>query len=185
MTIYPSAHLTSFLRPTLERRNAFRSRQDASLPSRDPESHIRVGKQIWESASWLFERSKKTPVEDGTYIGFVNAVLGRIPNTSMTDEDASSFGYPIHARKGPLVTETGPSIMPGDIITIRDATLEGRKGVRNYQQTIGVESPVVAVVGEYEEKKSKVKAYQASGHVGNQVRHTLNSASIVLMHTCP
>ena len=107
-----------------------------------------------------------------------------VPNTSTVEEDASSFGLLVRARKDSLVTVTDLDIMPGDIITIRDATLKGRKGVRNYQQTIGTEGPVVAVIGEYEEKKSKVKAYQASGHVGNQVRHIINSAPMVLMYTC-
>lgn len=168
----------------MERRNAFRSHQDAPLPSGDPKSQIGVGTQVWESASQLFEQSKKTPVGDGTYIGFVNAVLGRIPNVSMVEEGVSSFGYLIHARKGPLVTERGFDIKPGDIITIREAMLESRKGVRTYPQTIGAEDPVVAVIGEYEKKKSKVKAYQASGRVGNQVRHTINSAFMVLMYPC-
>ena len=141
----------------------------------------RVGFHVYEAAAELFVKSKKTLVGDGTYIGFVNAVLDRVPNTSMAEEDASSFGYPIYAQTGPLVTERVTDIMPGDIITIRDANLKGRRVIRTYRQTAGVGTPVVAVIMGYEREKSRVKAYQANGRVGDGVCHTINPASTILM----
>ena len=129
----------------------------------------RVGIQVCEVAVELFEKSKKTLVGDGTYVGFVNAVLDRVPNTSTVEEDAISFGYLIYVQTGSSVTKRASEIMPGDIITLQDAKLKGHKGIQTYHQNIGEGTPVVAIVGEYEPKKSKVKAYQASQHVGNQV----------------
>ena len=131
----------------------------------------RVGIQVCEVAVELFEKSKKSLIGDGTFVGFVNAVLDKVPNASPVEEDASSFGYLIYAQTGSSVTKRAADIMPGDIITLQDAKLKGHKGIQTYQQKIGEGAPVVAVIGEYEPKKFKVKAYQASQHVGNQVRH--------------
>lgn len=134
----------------------------------------RVGIQVCEVAVELFEKSKKSLVGDGTYVGFVNAVLDKVPNASPVEEDASSFGYLIYAQKGSSVTKRAADIMPGDIITLQDAKLKGHKGIQAYHQNIGEGAPVVAVIGEYEPKKFKVKAYQASQHVGNQVSRMVN-----------
>jgi myosin tail region-interacting protein MTI1 len=141
----------------------------------------RVGVHICEVAIQLFEKSKKALIGDGTHIGFVNEVLEKVPNVSMVEEDASSFGYLIYAQTGSSVTKRAAEIMPGDIIALQDAKLKGHKGIQAYHQTVGAGTPVVAVVCEYEPKKSKVKAYQASQQVGNQVCGTMNPASMVLM----
>ena len=137
----------------------------------------RVGVQVCEVAVELFEKSKKTVVGDGSYVGFVNAVLDRVPNTSTVEEDASSFGYLIYVQTGSSVTKRAADIMPGDIITLQDAKLKGHKGIQTYNQSVGEGVPVVAIVGEYEPKKSKIKAYQASQHVGSQVRHPIIESS--------
>ena len=129
----------------------------------------RVGIQVCEVAVELFDKSKKTLIGDGSFVGFVNAVLDRVPNTSTVEEDASSFGYLIYVQTGSSVTKRASEIMPGDIITLQDAKLKGHKGIQTYHRSVGEGTPVVAIVGEYEPKKSKVKAYQASQHVGNQV----------------
>ena len=134
----------------------------------------RVGIQVCEVAVQLFEKSKKKLIGDGTYIGFVNAVLDLVPNASMVEEDASSFGYLIYVQTGSSVTKRASDIMPGDIVVLQDAKLKGHKGIQTYNQTVGEGTPVVAVVGEYEPKKSKLKAYQASQHVGHQVSHPMN-----------
>ena len=134
----------------------------------------RVGVQVCEVAVGLFEKSKKTLIGDGTFVGFVNAVLGQVPNASPVEEDASSFGYLIYFQTGPSVTKRAADIMPGDIITLQDAKLKGHKGIQAYHQNVGEGTPVVAIIGEYEPKKSKVKVYQASQHVGNQVCYMMN-----------
>ena len=135
----------------------------------------RVGIQVCEVAIELFEKSKKSLIGDGTFVGFVNAVLDKVPNASPVEEDASSFGYLIYVQTGSSVTKRAADIMPGDIITLQDAKLKGHKGIQTYNRSIGEGTPVVAVISEYEPKKSKVKAYQASQHVGNQVCHITTS----------
>ena len=140
-----------------------------------------AGIRVYEVAAQLFKESTKTPIGDGTYIGFMNAVLDRVSNASIAEEGASSFGYPIYAQAGPLVTERVTDIMPGDIMTIKAANLKGHRGIRTYRQTAGVGTPVVAVISEYEPEKSKVKAYQASGRVGGRVCHRMNLACATLM----
>lgn len=142
----------------------------------------RVGIQVSEVTAQLFEKSKRALIGDGTYVGFINAVLDMVPNASVVEEDASSFGYPIYVQTGSLVTKRAADIMPGDIIVLQDAKLKGHKGIQTYNQTVGAGTPVVAVVVEYEPKKSKVRTNQASQHVGNQVCHTINPASMILMH---
>ena len=138
----------------------------------------RVGVQVCEVAVELFEKSKKTVVGDGSYVGFLNAVLDRVPNASTVEEDASSFGYLIYVQTGSSVTKRAADIMPGDVITLQDAKLKGHKGIHTYNQSVGEGVPVVAIVGEYEPKKSKIKAYQASQHVGSQVRHPVIMPSL-------
>ena len=141
----------------------------------------RVGIQVCEVAVELFEKSRKTLVGDGTFVGFVNDVLGRVPNASTVEEDATSFGYLIYVQTGSSVTKRAADIMPGDIITLSGAKLRGHKGLQTYHQNIGEGTPVVAIIGEYEPKKSKIKAYQASQHVGNQVCHMVNHSLTTLM----
>ena len=141
----------------------------------------RVGVQVCEVAVQLFEKSRKSLIGDGTHIGFLNAVLERVPNASMVEEDASSFGYLIYAQTGALVTKRAADIMPGDVIVLQEAKLKGHKGLQTYQQTVGGGAPVVAVIGEYEAKRSKVRVYQASQHVGSQVCRTINPVSVLLM----
>ena len=140
----------------------------------------RVGIQVCEVAVELFEKSKRSLIGDGSYVGFVNAVLDRVPNASPVEEGASSFGYLIYVQTGTSVTKRVADIMPGDIITLQDAKLKGHKGIHNYHQNVGEGTPAVAVIGEYEPKKSKVKTYQASQHVGNQVCPTTNRVLAIL-----
>jgi hypothetical protein len=143
----------------------------------------RVGIQVCEVAVELFDKSKKSLIGDGTYVGFVNAVLDRVPNASPVEEGASSFGHLIYVQTGSSVTKRVADIMPGDIIVLQDAKLKGHKGIHTYHQNVGEGGPAVAVIGEYEPKKSKVKAYQASQHVGNQVCqcHTTNRTLRILI----
>ena len=143
----------------------------------------RVGIQVCEVAVELFEKSKKSLIGDGTFIGFVNAVLDRVPNASPVEEDATSFGYLIYVQTGSSVTKRAADIMPGDIITLQDAKLKGHKGIQTYHRNIGEGTPVVAIIGEYEPKKSKIKAYQASQHVGNQVCQTEIHLLAILMRS--
>lgn len=131
----------------------------------------RVGIQVCEAAAELHDKSKKALIGDGTYIGFINAVLSRVPNASQVEPGSSTFGYLIYAQNGGAVQKRTAEIMAGDIIVLQDAKLKGHKGLQSYHQTVGEGGePLFGIVGEFEGKKHKVKVYQANQHVGHQVR---------------
>jgi len=128
----------------------------------------RVGVQICEVAAELHEKSKKALIGDGTYIGFINAVLSRVPNASPID-DSTNLGYLIYAQSGASVQKRTAEIMPGDIIMLQDAKLKGHKGLQSYHQSVGEGGePLFGIVGEFEGKKNKARVFQANQHVGQQ-----------------
>lgn len=129
----------------------------------------RVGVQIHEAAATLFEKSKKSVVGDGSYIGFIDATLSQVPNAARASS-SDSFGYLIYSQVGPNLQRRASDIMPGDVIVLHDAKLKGHKGIQIYHQNVGAGEPLVAIVADFETKKSKVKVFQANQHVGHQVR---------------
>lgn len=131
----------------------------------------RIGVQIHEIATTVFEKSKKSVVGDGTSIGFVNAVLHEVPNAVKPVPPYDSFGYLIYEQSGPTVHKRASEIMPGDIIVLQEAKLKGHKGIQIYHQNVGVNEPLFAIIGDFELKKSKVKVFQANQHVGQEVGH--------------
>ncbi|KAI0772221.1 hypothetical protein BC629DRAFT_1291402 [Irpex lacteus] len=127
----------------------------------------RVGVQIHEVAITLHEKSRKALIGDRSYIGFISAVLNQVPNASKPAPPYDNFGYLIYEQSGGSVVRHVADIMPGDIIVLHDAKLKGHKGIQIYNQHVGANEPVAAVVGDFEQKKSKVKALQANQHVGH------------------
>lgn len=128
----------------------------------------RVGVHIAEAAATLFDKSKKNVVGDGSYVGFIDATLSQVPNASRSSTP-DTFGYLIYSQVGPNLQRRASDIMPGDIIVLQDAKLKGHKGIQIYHQNVGAGEPLVAVVADFEVKKSKVKVFQANQHVGHQV----------------
>ncbi|KAI0685295.1 hypothetical protein BC835DRAFT_1421378 [Cytidiella melzeri] len=128
----------------------------------------RVGVQIHEIATTLHEKSRKALVGDRSYVGFITAVLNQVPNAAQPAPPYESFGYLIYEQAGPSVIRHTTDIMPGDIIVLQDAKLKGHKGLQSYNQTVGAGEAVCAIVGDFEIKKSKVKAFQANQHVGHE-----------------
>ncbi|KAJ7214034.1 hypothetical protein GGX14DRAFT_618114 [Mycena pura] len=132
----------------------------------------RVGVHLCEAASQLFEKSKKTLVGDGTYAGFINAALDETPNAARAVPPA--WGYLVYAQSAGSVQKRLSDIMPGDIVALFDAKFKGHKGLAAYSQTVGAGEPLVGVVSEFEQKKSKIRVFQANQHVGHQ---TVEAAS--------
>ncbi|RXW25393.1 hypothetical protein EST38_g482 [Candolleomyces aberdarensis] len=130
----------------------------------------RVGVQVCEVATTLFERSKKGLIGDGTYPGFVRAVIKEVPNAVL----ASDWGYLIYKQTGGSVQKRASEIMPGDLIELHDAKFKGHKGLQAYHQNVGAEEPVIGVISEFEPKKSKVKAFHANQHVGQQTVESIS-----------
>ena len=130
----------------------------------------RVGVQVCEVATALFEKSKKTLIGDGSYAGFVKAVLKEVPNAAEVAVDSGEYGYLVYYQNGSVVQKRASEIMPGDIIEVHDARFKGHKGLQVYQQSVGGSGELVTgIVGEYDVKKLKVKVFQANQHVGQQV----------------
>ncbi|XP_006462866.1 hypothetical protein AGABI2DRAFT_207516 [Agaricus bisporus var. bisporus H97] len=135
----------------------------------------RVGVQICEVATTMYDHSKKTLIGDGTYRGFVNAVLSEVPNASKPNSKQMPFGYLVYVQNGGQVQRRVSEILPGDVMEIVDAKFKGHKGLGTYTQHVGVGveggeggGPVLGVVSEFEHKKSKVRVFQANQHVGQQ-----------------
>lgn len=131
-----------------------------------------VGVHIGEFAHAMYDKSKKSLIGDGTYRGFVQAVLGQVPNAARPQPSApiDTVAHLIYSQTGGVVNRRVCEIMPGDIIVLFDAKLKGHKGLHTYQQHVGTGGdPVWGIVSEFEMKKSKARAYQANQHVGAQV----------------
>ena len=139
----------------------------------------RVGVQVCEVATSLFENSKKALVGDGTYAGFVTAVLAGVPNAAPISVASGEYGYLIYAQNGSLVQKRASEIMPGDIVEIHEGKLKGHKGLQTYHQNVGgAGEALLGIVGEFEAKKSKIRVFHANQHVGQQVRAFFFCASL-------
>ncbi|KAI6030456.1 hypothetical protein F5J12DRAFT_902957 [Pisolithus orientalis] len=117
----------------------------------------KIGVQVVEAASDLFEKSKRSLVGDGSYPGFVRAVLAQVPE-ALQSSDPEECGYVIYAQTGATVQRRVADIMPGDVIMFWDAKLKGHKNLHAYSQTVGMG----------EGWSSKVRVWQANQHVGQQ-----------------
>lgn len=130
----------------------------------------RVGVQVHEISAALYDKSKKSVVGDGSYLGFVHAVLSQVPNAAQPPSDTlDAFGYLVYSQSVGAVHRRVSDIMPGDVIVVSEAKFKGHKGLQSYNQSAGVGEPLVGIIGDFETKKSKVKVYQANQHVGQQV----------------
>jgi hypothetical protein len=132
----------------------------------------RVGVQICEVATTLYEKSRKSLVGDGSYKGYVDAVLSQVPNAVLPSPP--SYGYLIYVQVGSSVQKRASEIMPGDIVVIFDARFKGHKGIQTYHQNVGADVPLMGIVNEFEPKKSKIKVFEANQHVGQQASKNLS-----------
>ncbi|PPR07757.1 hypothetical protein CVT24_003707 [Panaeolus cyanescens] len=138
----------------------------------------RVGVQVCEVATTLFEKSKRSLIGDGSYAGFVHAALSGVPNVAPAALEGQNYGYLIYQQNGASVQKRISDIMPGDILEIHDGKFKGHKGLQTYHREVGGGDEVfVGVVGEFEAKKMKMKVLQANQHVGQQ---TVESVSYKL-----
>ncbi|KAG2081235.1 hypothetical protein BD769DRAFT_1733228 [Suillus cothurnatus] len=130
----------------------------------------KIGVQVVESATGLFEKSKRSLVGDGSYAGFVKAVFAQVPDAQRVSGEGEDWGYLIYVQNAGSVQRRIADILPGDVIAFWDAKLKGYKGLHTYSQTVGAgeNGPLIGVVSEVESKKSKVRVWQANQHVGQQ-----------------
>ena len=123
----------------------------------------KFGVHVVIATTRLFEKSKGTPVGDGSYAGFVRAVLAEVSETVLHPGD--EWGYVVYTQTGPTVHQRVSNILPGDVIAFEDARLKGQKGLFTYTQTLGDGEPLVGIVSEFDRKKCKVSVWQANQHV--------------------
>jgi hypothetical protein len=145
----------------------------------------KTGVRVVDVATALFEKSKRALVGDGSYAGYVRAVLAQVPGAtypSAGGNDDSEWGYVVYAQTGNAVQRRVSDILPGDVVAFWDAKLKGHKGLHTYTQTVGTAGvgeggrggPLVGIVSEFDSKKSKVRVWQANQHVGQQVSQSLS-----------
>lgn len=126
----------------------------------------RIGVQVCEVATSLNDKSKKALIGDGTYHGFIEAVLNEVPGAA--PPSPPSYGYVIYMQSGSSVQKRAGEIMPGDVVWLSDAKLKGHKGIQTYSQHVGTKEPLVGIISEFEAKKFKLRVFQANQHVGQQ-----------------
>lgn len=77
---------------------------------------------------------------------------------------------------------------PGDIAAFYDAKLKGKKGLHTYTQHVGsVEEPLVGIVGEFEDRKHKVRVLQVERGVPDEVSYRcedLKGGKVVVRVRC-
>ncbi len=140
---------------------------------------IKIGTQIHGAANMLYQRSRsRSVVGDGSFTGFVQAVLAEVSNISpQIFSEPHSYGYLIHSQNGSTVTRRCPAeILPGDIILFDNCHFQGRKGLQSYSIQIGTPTAegddVIGIINEVEGKKHKVKVYHANQHIGGPVSYS-------------
>lgn len=134
----------------------------------------KVGVQVCEVATTLFDKSKRTIVGDGTYLGFVLTALREVPNAKQPDTGLG-FGYLVYSQNASAVQRRASDIMPGDVIVLDEAHFKGHKSLQTYHANAGaLGDPCIGIVSDFETKKAKVKAFQANRHVGQQVSDLLS-----------
>ena len=131
----------------------------------------RVGSQIHKVTLGLFLKQEK--VGDGSYLGFVNGVLEKVPNVSTVEEGASSFGYLIYTKtvgSSRMVTV----VRPGDIIVLQIP------GLLKFAPNLRPSTLVVGIISEFNQRSGEITFYQTQ-EAGNQVGHTMSRVSAILM----
>jgi hypothetical protein len=122
-----------------------------------------LGPKVLASAHNVHDKSKRGVIGDGSSTSFLLNVLSSV-NASTT-----SFGHLIYAQVGGAVQKRLGDIMPGDVVALYAANFRGHKGGLGlgggYSASYGSkEEPVLAVVCEFEGKKSKIRAFAVNQH---------------------
>jgi hypothetical protein len=135
----------------------------------------RIGTQVHTVASTLYQKStksKSTIIGDGTFTGYINAVLREVHGAPpLLPHPSMGYGHLIYSQTGTSVTRRSADISPGDIVLFENCHFHGRKGLQSYNITVGTggEDDAVGIVNEIETKKHKIKVFMANQHVGSAV----------------
>ncbi|KZS90415.1 hypothetical protein SISNIDRAFT_415505 [Sistotremastrum niveocremeum HHB9708] len=128
----------------------------------------KVGTQILSVSNALYASSKSALIGDGSFEGFVDSVLSNVPSAASPSEPFV-YGHLVYSQTISSVTRRVSDIMPGDVVVLEDCHFHGRKGLQTYNTRIGKnDQPACGIINEYEQKKHKLRVYQANQRVGNQ-----------------
>lgn len=142
---------------------------DAQLTQRQSPPPNRLRQDQLEAAWDQFGRSigntaasqKDTVVGDGTPSGLVNALLKAYPN-ALLPVGTRAYGALVYSNLANASVSQYDEIRPGDIITLRNAKLQGKHGPMHakYSTEVGSGSGHVAIVQEWDGTKKKVRAWE-------------------------
>jgi myosin tail region-interacting protein MTI1 len=136
----------------------------------------RVGVHVGEAASSLFNQSKRTPVGDGSYEGFINEVFSQVPN-ALPPQALGDYGILIYERKADQVHIHLTDILPGDVVVLDSANLWSSDPIHTYTHWTGL-VPCLGVVSKFEPQKLELQALQANYQASQTVRISFASSYV-------
>lgn len=121
-------------------------------------AHERFGRKIAEAVS----KNKDTVVGDGTPAGLVTELLKPFKD-ALLPIGTRAYGALVYSNLANASTSQFDEIRPGDIITLRNAKLQGKHGPMHAKYSIEVGGDGVGhvgVVSEWDGTKKKVRAWE-------------------------
>lgn len=123
----------------------------------------RFGARISESAQSLASSKKESSqaIGDGSPSALAQHLIASQPG-ALLPVGNRAFGAPVYANIGNASVQQFDEIRPGDLVTFRNAKLQGKHGGlhQKYSVEIGVGAGHVAVVVEWDGTKKKVRAVE-------------------------
>lgn len=129
------------------------------------DAHSRFGAKIAEGVN----SKQNTVVGDGTPQTLVLELL-RSLQSALMPVGTRAYGALVYANLANASVQQYDEIRPGDIITLRNAKLQGKHGPMHQKYSIDVGNPEhVAIVAEWDGTKKKVRAFE-QGREGKKVK---------------
>lgn len=123
----------------------------------------RFGRPIYDAAT----RQKDHVVGDGTPHSFVMELI-RPHKDALLPVGTRAYGALVYANLANASVQQFDEIRPGDIVTLRNARLEGKHGGlhQKYKMDVGMGNGHVAVVVDWDGTKKKVRAWEQGREKG-------------------
>ena len=129
------------------------------------DAHTRFGAKIAEAVN----SKQNTVVGDGSPRSLVHELL-RPLQSALMPVGTRAYGALVYANMANASVQQYDEIRPGDIMTLRNAKLQGKHGPMHQKYSMEVGNPEhVAVVAEWDGTKKKVRAFE-QGREGKKVK---------------
>lgn len=136
-----------------------RHEQPPPRPRQDQleQSHERFGRRISEAVA----SRKDTIVGDGTPPGLVQELLKPFTE-ALLPVGTRAYGAVVYSNLANASTQQYDEIRPGDIVTLRNAKLQGKHGAMHakYSMEVGAGPGHVGIVAEWDGTKKKVRVWE-------------------------